>query len=606
MADAEGEDKAIWTRRRDNVRAAAEKDALTLAKSGRGLTGTSSFSRGVHNPPSVNPEVVTAGHGNMTRSSRSPPSVCPESPNGWFTMGKGGKVQSFAKIASQAPSSRPASSSPPQSSPPQASLPPRANSELSRLQVEAMTKAQIVSLLHSRYQVTATMTRASKASVVNTFLSHQSRANPVILVSPTPSPQQTPAAATRAPPRARPANQAARLNTEFTVLAHPAEVATRAKKLDLAELVRTICTAINQAHGGGTAQVTLLSGHWSSRLNHNFVLTFAGKLTNDMVYRYRSILTAPFGTGARLIPQDSFTKVVIHSVPVERDSEGKPASTTSLIDELKRNPVCEGLTFINPPRWFSPMIPSDKRHSSITVAFIDTDGSRLQQLICDPPSLSGAVTRVEKYNALPILCGCDRCHALDHSVAKCSICKGAIICPLCGDPHRARDHHVKCKGAPHNASLTCTCPPKCINCIRAGKSGKGHTALSTSCPLRKLYKTANTRTGDSSEEERPVIARMVKDPVPSSQPMADGVDAFPPLPSHPSPTPAPARVDSTPPPDTSSRLAVIPDAATWAANNNISERDFVSDPIHLAAYSTFVTNIMKGRIPIEHTPPLPQ
>ena len=602
MADAEGEDKAIWTRRRDNVREAAEKDAQALAKSGRGLTGTSSFSGGVHNPPSAHPEVVTAGHGNMTRSSRSPPSARPESPNGWFTMGKGGKVQSFAKIASQAPSSRPASSSPPRSSPSQVSLPPRANSELSRPQVEAMTKAQIISLLKSRYQVTATMTRASKASVVNTFLSHQSRANPVVLVSPTPSPQQTPAAAPRAPPRARPANQAARLNTEFTVLAHPAEVVTRAKKLDPAELVRTIRTAINQAHGGGAAQVTLLSGHWSSRLNHNFVLTFAGKPTNDMVYRYRSILTAPFGTGARLIPQDGFTKVVIHSVPVERDNDGNPASTLTLIDELKRNPVCEGLTFVNPPRWFSSSIPSDKRHSSITVAFIDTDGSRVQQLIRDPPSLFGAVTRVEKYVALPILRGCDRCHALDHSVAKCSIRKGAIICPLCGDPHRARDHHVKCKGAPHNASLTCTCPPKCINCIRAGKTGKGHTALSTSCPLRKLYKTANTRTGESSEEEQPVIARMVEDPVPSSQPTADGVDAFPALPSRPSTTPSPARVDETPPPDTPFKLAVIPDAATWAASNDISETDFVSDPTHLAAYSAFVTNIMKGRIPIDRNP----
>ena len=144
MADAEGEDKAIWTQRRDNVRAAAEKDAQTLAKSGHGLTGTSSFSGGVHNPPSANPEVVTAGHGNMTRSSRSPPSARPESPNSWFTMGKGGKVQSFAKVTSQALSSHPASASTPRSSPAQMSLPPRTNSELSRPQVEAMTKAQII------------------------------------------------------------------------------------------------------------------------------------------------------------------------------------------------------------------------------------------------------------------------------------------------------------------------------------------------------------------------------------------------------------------------------------------------------------------------------
>ena len=95
---------------------------------------------------------------------------------------------------------------------------------------------------------------------------------------------------------------------------------------------------------------------------------------------------------------------------------------------------------------------------------------------------------------------------------------------------------------------------------------------------------------------------MAEDPVPSSQPTADGVEAFPSLPSRPSATPAPARIDDTPPPDAPSKLAVIPDAATWAASNNISEREFVSNPTHLATYATFVTNIIKGRIPIEHTP----
>ena len=95
---------------------------------------------------------------------------------------------------------------------------------------------------------------------------------------------------------------------------------------------------------------------------------------------------------------------------------------------------------------------------------------------------------------------------------------------------------------------------------------------------------------------------MVDDPVPSSQPTADGIEAFPSLPSRPSTTPSPARVDDTPPPDAPSKLAVIPDAATWAASNNISEIDFVSDPTHLAAYSAFVTNIMKGRIPIDLNP----
>jgi hypothetical protein len=101
------------------------------------------------------------------------------------------------------------------------------------------------------------------------------------------------------------------------ILAHPDKVATHAKKLKLAEIVQTLYTTINQAHGRGLAQITLLSGQWSSHLSHNFVLTFAGKPTNDQVYKYRAILTSLFRSVAHIVPQEGFTKIIIHSVPVE-------------------------------------------------------------------------------------------------------------------------------------------------------------------------------------------------------------------------------------------------------------------------------------------------
>jgi hypothetical protein len=101
------------------------------------------------------------------------------------------------------------------------------------------------------------------------------------------------------------------------ILTHLDEVMTYAKKLELAEIVRTLHTTINQAHGGGPAQITLLLGQWSLCLSHNFVLTFAGKPTNDQVYKYHAILTSPFGSVARIVPQEGFTKIVIHSIPVE-------------------------------------------------------------------------------------------------------------------------------------------------------------------------------------------------------------------------------------------------------------------------------------------------
>ena len=237
MANTEGEDQPIWICRCDAVRATEETVSMEQTKFGPGLSGTASLSGGVTNPPPNKTRVAQAERGNTTRNSQSSPPA--HTTNSWITMGKGGKVQSFASIAAKATPTPPRTSPPPRSSPPQTNLPPRFDATLSRTQVEAMTKAQIVSLLGIQFQVTPRSRQMAKLAAVNLFLSHQSKANPVDLTSPTPSPpSQSPAApTTRTPPRARPANQSARLNTEFTVLAHPDEVATRAKKLDPAEIV---------------------------------------------------------------------------------------------------------------------------------------------------------------------------------------------------------------------------------------------------------------------------------------------------------------------------------------------------------------------------------
>jgi hypothetical protein len=157
-----------------------------------------------------------------------------------------------------------------------------------------------------------------------------------------------------------------------------------------------------------------------------------------------------------------------------------------------------------------------------------------------------------------------------------------------------RDHHVRCKGAPHNGSPMCTCPPQCINCKRANKVGKGHTAISTSCPLRKLYRTANTHTGDSPEEG-PVITRMVEDPEPSSQPTLDGV---PPL----SPK-TPARVDDTPPPATTTQC--ITDFREFALSKGIT--DDATATAHPTLFQDFVTHLssLLATIPANHSTPTP-
>ena len=521
-------------------------------------------------PPEVHPVINPRNNAGPRVNTQRP-----SSPDRWVVVGSSGKAKSFAAVAAN-PSARPrpmtTNTTPPV-------LPPKESDPFTKAQLQGMTNAQICASIKRLFHFEVRNKGANKASLIHLFLSKQSQANPIDLVTPTPSPPPPPPPTTSntAPtatscPRARPANQAAKLNSEFTVLAHPAEVSTRAKKLPPDEIVCNLRTAMNQAHGGQRPLVTLLSGRWSSSLSYNFVLTFAGHPENDQVYKYRSILTSPFGLGACLIPQMGYTKVVIHHVPVHRDDKGNVADSKTLLDELLRNPSFFDLSIVVRPQWFLNRIPLEKRHSSITISFIDTDGSKLQTMLANPPSVFGGLTYVEKYVPLPIICGCDRCHALDHSVGYCNVKKGTTICPLCAGSHHAKDHYIKCASAPHNRSLTCTCPPKCINCHRVKKSGNGHTALSPSCPLQKLYRSHANRTGDSSDEERPVIARIVESPAPSSQPMADGQKP------HDAITPDPA-----PPRDPFSGAA-----ESFCSMKGITQAQLMSDPSHFTDYVEFM------------------
>ena len=598
--------KVSWQDRLNDISRALSLPDVGPVLSGPALTGK----RTCPADPRSDGDVPLGTHNvERPRNNANPQAAprCPPSPDGWVVTGKNGKAKSFAAAAAKAPTQpRPTISTP-------SVLPPKASDAFTKEQLQGMTNAQICHFLLMKYQITIRNRGANKASLIRLFLSKQAQANPIDLTSPTPSPPSAPTTANPVPaatsrPRARPANQAAKLNSEFTVLAHPAEVSMRAKKLPPDEIVRNLRTAMNQAHGGQRPLVTLLSGRWSSSLTHNFVLTFAGHPDNDSVYKYRSVLTSPFGPGARLIPQTGYTKVMIHRVPISRDEQGNIVDSKTLLDELLRNPSFFDLSIVVRPQWFLKRITLEKQHSSITVSFLDTDGSKLQTMIKNPPSLFGGLTYVEKYIPLPVIRGCDRCHALDHSVGYCNVKKGSTICPICAGGHRAQDHHFKCAGAPHNGSITCTCPPKCINCQRVKKSGNGHTALSPSCPLRKLYRNHTTRTGDSSEEERPTFARIVESPAPSSQPIANGVAPHEAM-ADPSPIPpiaTHARVDdeSTWGPKghtwTAPALRVDPNDFLTATGHTISQ---MSDHTVLAEFAAF---IQTNTAPVDPSPPVAQ
>ena len=437
----------------------------------------------------------------------------PASP-GW-KISKGGRFVSFAKVAASSPPNRP---SPPTSTP---SPSPPLTDTYSKNQLTKMTKAQLLVIIKDKYKAQASVS-TNKGALVTFLLSLQSRANPIEVSSqssqPTLFPQPTPSPPAHvapppstAHPRARPANQAAQFNTEFTVQCPASNIATRQPEQKAEDIIRSLRTAIHQQHGGGPALVTLLSGRWSLALNHNFVLTFAGHPTNDQVYKYRSVLTSPFGPGATLVPQSGYTRIMLHGVPLARRQDGSPETSLTLLRELQRNTVCEDLLIVVAPTWAIRNDHPGKSHASVSFAYIDIDGSLTQRMIRHPPSLFGATTTAEKSKPLPLIKQCARCHALGHDLKSCKENRNTTICPLCGSNHRAKDHHARCPKAPHHNSITCNCPPSCINCAKAGKSPKGHTALDLSCPLRKAFRTPTNHTGDSSDDEAHTIRRAVSE-----------------------------------------------------------------------------------------------
>ena len=153
MANTEGEDQTIWIRRRDKVRATEGTVSMEPTKSGPGLSGTAASCKGGDRNPSLGKtREARAEDGDIPCNSRSSPPA--HATDGWITMGKGGKVQSFASIAAKVTPTPPRTSPSPRTSPPQTNLPPRFDATLSRAQVEAMTKAHIVSLLGIQFQVT--------------------------------------------------------------------------------------------------------------------------------------------------------------------------------------------------------------------------------------------------------------------------------------------------------------------------------------------------------------------------------------------------------------------------------------------------------------------
>jgi len=469
--------------------------------------GATSMAQDAYAPPLPSPQP-----GSIKLFPNQPPSAPPittinEQPAhqpmtnfSWSIMGKSGKPKSFAAAAAQ--STKPANKAgKPPTSAPTVAIPGQPVHTLTQEQLTTLSHQEIINAFEIRFRSKVHSVTASKAVLINMYMRFATKdpyAGQVIPIGQADAyaARNTKPNQGRTKPRPMPV-----VTTDYTVTRSPSARALQGPKGDPAAIVHFLQTAIHQAFSNNNPLITLLSGRWSSQLFSNFVLTFLGTLSNDDVLKFSSTLCSPFGPGSSLVPQRGFTWVIVHSVPIVY-SNGVRLDSKTLSAELARNEACVGLQVIQQPKWLRSTLTAEQTQSSILFAFLDEDGSRLKRLISQPVFLFGAPCAVKLFNSLPLIRQCDRCHALGHTIQFCRRPKNTIICPLCAGYHLAKDHGFKCANAKaHRTSLSCTCPPTCINCKAKGLKPVGHVARDLSCPLRKLFRHMDNHTGNSSEED---------------------------------------------------------------------------------------------------------
>jgi hypothetical protein len=240
------------------------------------------------------------------------------------------------------------------------------------------------------------------------------------------------------------------------------------------------------------AEIKVLSGRWSTQeIRKNFIFKIEGKPDLDTIAKYNDILFRPFGPNCRAAPTEGYRQILLGWVPIIRDAENHPVSSSILRAELMKSKVCAGRRIFSEPRWLGgPERLAGKYHASIVFSFYDPDGEGFELMKRSPPYLFGRETTVRAFESRPTLLQCARCLRLGHTSPNCKRSKSFIACAKCGGPHQTNIHKYHCniRGAKHKGTH-CDCPPSCFLCIEKRLSGKDHISTDESCPLRKHFRT---------------------------------------------------------------------------------------------------------------------
>jgi len=355
---------------------------------------------------------------------------------GWSVMG-GKQGRSFASIAAAAA----CPTAPPAQPPLPPSLLAATSGFLTKPQLDSLTQEQVINAFNAHFSLKLGL-HVPKDRAVAAFLDRASR--------PAPGPAPTPRPITK---------------MEYTLIYDTCagDLSTPSgHRGDAASYVRAIQKHVKDA---GTKQAELIGGRWTSQTSRNFVLMFNGNPSLDDVLCLHSMFAHILGPHYSIVLSCGYTCIVLNSVPTMRELLGAPLpSATALHTELARNIGLKDLILLGDPYWLTARQPNS-HHGLISVAFLDPDGSRLKDIMRNPPFLFGNyTTQPRKYEARLLISQCMCCWALSHDVSHCPHPKDTLVCPICAGAHAKDEHHKKCQAVSKHTEVYCTCPIVCINC----------------------------------------------------------------------------------------------------------------------------------------------
>ncbi|KAH9160639.1 hypothetical protein EDB89DRAFT_1914598, partial [Lactarius sanguifluus] len=248
------------------------------------------------------------------------------------------------------------------------------------------------------------------------------------------------------------------------------------RKMSPANIVAETRGEIEHLLGG---KVILLSGRWSQHAKaHNFIYTFKGDLSFNMIYPLRDVLTKPLHTG-HLVPNDGWTYAQLRNV-VTSNVDGVIPTPAQLENEICRNPAFENAIFCITPHWAGNLNNiANKPRATVNFAYVDEKGATTGKARADGVFMYNERTNYIVTGDTPTIVLCGRCHRIGHTTdsTTCPLPANVVRCFICGGSHYSLDHATHCPN-PHDKVGECHCRFRCINC------GQNHNARSPFCRMK--------------------------------------------------------------------------------------------------------------------------